>query len=151
MLILRARCGNCRSFIDTEATAHPMIFAFGQAQNLQSNSPSADLKRHIRFGHFTMDMSTATGAGGVPVKSNALNGVSMVGEMTRDHDRANLAHAVIGCLALFILWPLNMLIVCLFKNIKIHVILSVIIMIFLIVSYTLGGITSAEYNRVSSL
>jgi uncharacterized membrane protein len=75
----------------------------------------------------------------------------MVGEMTRDHDRANLAHAVIGCLALFILWPLNMLIVCLFKNIKVHVILSVIIMIFLIVSYTLGGITSAEYNRVSSL
>ena len=149
MLILRARCGNCRSFIDTETTAHPMIYAFGHGQNLQSNSPSANLKRHIRYGHFTMDMATATGPGGVPAKSNALNGVSMVGDMTRDHDRANLAHAVIGCLALFLLWPLNVLLVAFFKNIKIHVVFSVLIMIFLLVSYVLGGVTSAQYNRVS--
>ncbi|KAI4947233.1 hypothetical protein J4E91_006583 [Alternaria rosae] len=147
MLILRARCGNCRSFIDTEATAHPMIYAFGHGQNLQSNSPSANLKRHIRYGHFTMDMATATGPGGVPAKSNALNGVSMLGDMTRDHDRANLAHAVIGCLALFLLWPLNVLLVGFFKNIKIHVVFSILIMIFLLVSYVLGGVTSAQYNR----
>jgi MFS superfamily sulfate permease-like transporter len=96
-----------------------------------------------------MNMATATGPGDVPAKSNALNGVSMVGDMTRDHDRANLAHAVIGCLALFLLWPLNVLLVGFFKNIKIHVVFSVLIMVFLVVSYVLGGITSAQYNRVS--
>lgn len=128
-----------------------MIYAFGKAQNLMSNSPSAHLQRHIEYGHFTMDMTAATGAGGVPAKSNALNGVGAMGDMVRDYDRANLAHTVMGCLAIFLLWPLNVLVVAFFKNIKIHVVLSVLIMIFLLVSFVLGGLTSSEYNRVSAL
>jgi MFS superfamily sulfate permease-like transporter len=115
-----------------------------------SDSPSANLKRHVRYGHFTMNMLAATGMGGVPAKSNAPNGVSM-GDLTRDHDRANLAHAVIGCLALFVLWPLNVVFAGFFKNIKIHVVVTIIIMAFLVVSYALGGVTSAQYNRVSYL
>jgi hypothetical protein len=151
MLILNARCRNCREYLDTKASAHPIIYAFGNGQNLMSDSPAASLKRHVRYGHFTMDMLAATGPGGVPAKSNAVQGVSMGGNMTRDHDRANLAHAVIGCLALFVLWPLNVLFAGFFKNIKIHVVLSMLIMIFLVVSYALGGVTSTQYNRVSPL
>jgi hypothetical protein len=148
MLILRARCRNCREFLDTKATAHPMIFAFGNGKNLMSDSPSANLKRHVRYGHFTMDMLAATGTGGVPAKSSAVNGV-VRGSLTSDHDRANLAHAVIGCLALFVMWPLNLIFAGFFKTIKIHIVLSMIIMVFLVVSYALGGVTSMEYNRVS--
>lgn len=148
-LILHARCTNCRRYIDVENTLHPMIYAFGNGHNLMSNSPSAGLKRHVRYGHFTMNMQTATGTGGVPVKSNALNGVSIPGDMTKDRDRASLAHAVVGCVALFVLWPLNVFAAGFFKNIKIHFILGGIIMAFLIVSYALGGVTSAQYIRVS--
>jgi hypothetical protein len=151
MLILHARCRNCREYLDTKATAHPMIYAFGNGQNIMSDSPAANLKRHVRYGHFTMDMLAATGTGGVPAKSNAATGVIMGGDMTRDHDRANLAHAVIGCLAIFVLWPLNVLFAGFFKNIKIHVVLSMLIMLFLVVAYALGGVTSTQYNRVSPL
>jgi MFS superfamily sulfate permease-like transporter len=127
-----------------------MIYAFGNAQDLMSDSPSADLKRHVRYGHFTMDMVSATGVGGVPAKSNAVDGVSMR-DMTRDHDRANLAHAVVGCLALFVLWPLNVLVAGFLKNFRIHVCVSGVLLVFLVVSYALGGVTSMEYNRVSPI
>jgi MFS superfamily sulfate permease-like transporter len=80
-----------------------------------------------------------------------MNGVSMVGDMTRDHDRANLAHAIVGCIALFVLWPLNVIFAGFFKSIKIHIVFSMILMVFLVVSYALGGVTSAEYNRVSPI
>lgn len=127
-----------------------MIYAFGHGNRLYSDSPSAGLKRHIRYGHFTMDLLAATGTGGVPAKSSAFAGVKMIGSMTRDHDRKNLAHAIVGCLALFLLWPLNVLFAGFFKNIKIHVVVSVSILAFLITAYGLGIATSSQYNRVCS-
>ncbi|KAF1849144.1 iron reductase domain protein [Cucurbitaria berberidis CBS 394.84] len=153
MLILHARCRNCRvwpnGFLDTKTDAHPMIYAFGHGNRLYSDSPSAGLKRHIRYGHFTMDMVAATGEGRVPSKS-AVSGVRIGGEMVRDHDRANLAHAIVGCLALFLIWPLNVIFAGFFKNIKIHIGVSVVVMAFLLVAYALGGVTSAQYNRSKS-
>lgn len=95
-----------------------------------------------------MNMVEATGKGGVPAASAALNGVEMKGDIVRDHDRANLAHAVMGCLALFVLWPLNVLFAGFLRNIRIHVWMSVFILVFLVISYALGISTSAEYNRV---
>ncbi|KAH7410093.1 hypothetical protein DE146DRAFT_336891 [Phaeosphaeria sp. MPI-PUGE-AT-0046c] len=147
MLLLKAVCRNCREYMDTKATAQPMMYAFGHGTRLNSNSPSANLKRHIRYGHFTMNMVAATGTGGVPGKSNAMSGVTMQGEMVRDHDRANLAHTIFGCLALFVIWPLNVLFAGCFKNIKIHVAVSVILMAFLLVAYVLGIYTSGQFNR----
>jgi hypothetical protein len=149
MLVLRAVCHNCRDFLDTRATAQPMMYAFGNGANLMSNSRSAGLKRHVRYGQFNMDMVAATGAGGVPANSSAMNGVTLGGAMVRDHDRANLAHAIIGCIALFIIWPLNVLFAGFFKNIRIHIGVSVVIMSFLIVAYALGISTSTQFNRVS--
>lgn len=149
MLILHARLRNAREFMDVTSQAQPMMYAFGHGNRLMSDSPSANLKRHIRYGHFTMNLQAATGPSGVPSPSNAPSGVIMVGEMTRDHDRANLAHAVVGCLALFVIWPLNVLAAGFFKNIKIHIGVSITIVLFLGIAYGLGGWTSKEYNRVS--
>jgi hypothetical protein len=149
MLLLKAVCHNCRDFMDVKAVSQPMMYAFGHATRLYSNSQTANLKRHIRYGHFTMDMVAATGAGGVPAKNEVDSGIKMMGGMTRDHDRANLAHAVIGCLALFVIWPLNVLFAGFFKNIRIHIGISVVIMVFLVVAYALGISTSAQFNRVS--
>jgi hypothetical protein len=151
MLILKAVCHNCRDFFDPKATAQPMMYAFGPGARLNSDSQSANLKRHVRYGHFTMNMVAATGVGGVPAKTNSKNGVEMDGEMVRDHDRANHAHAIIGCLALFVIWPLNVLFAGFSKNIRIHIGVSVVIMVFLIVAYALGISTSAQFNRVSSI
>ncbi|KAF2014590.1 iron reductase domain protein [Aaosphaeria arxii CBS 175.79] len=154
MMTVKAICRNCRvwshGWIDEKSTAHPMIYAFGPGNRLQSNSLNAPLKRHIRYGRFTMDMVAATGASGVPEPSAALNGVSLEEGMTKDHDRANRAHAIMGCLAIFILWPLNIFAAGFIKRIGVHVGLSVFIVIFLVASYALGIATSSEYNRSKS-
>jgi hypothetical protein len=148
MMIAKAVCRNCRTFFDVKDTKQNMMYAFGHGA-LFSNSPSANLKRHARYGHFSMDMTVATGTGGIPAKSNIMSGVKEIGDMARDHDRANLAHAIIGCLALFVIWPLNMLFVGFFKNIRIHIGVSIVLMMFLLVAYALGISTSAQFNRVS--
>ena len=49
------------------------------------------------------------------------------------------------------IWPLNVLFAGFFKNIKIHIAVSVFIMAFLIVAYALGIYTSGQFNRVSPL
>lgn len=153
MMILHARCSDCRvwpnGFLDATSPNQPMIYAFGSAYALQSSSPSADLKRHVRYGHFTMDMTAATGTGGVPLKSSASNGVQMQGGLTKDMDRKTLAHALLGSLVLFVVWPLNVLIAGFLKNIRIHVGFSVTVVVCLGVVYGLGISTSNQYNRVS--
>ena len=152
MMILHARCSDCRvwpnGYLDATSTDQPMIYAFGSAYALQSSSPSADLKRHVRYGHFTMDMTAATGRGGVPLKSNASNGVQMQGGLVKDTDRKTLAHALVGCFVVFVLWPLNVLIAGFMKNIRIHVGCSLALIICLGVAYGVGIATSNQFNRV---
>ena len=155
LFILRAVCRNCRSWpggsIDENSTQQPMIYAFGPGNILQSNSPSADLKRHVRYGKFTMDMVAATGVGEVPPRSQANNGVTTTQGLTKDHDRANRAHSVMGCIAIFVLWPINILFAGFLRNIRIHIGMSIFLVVFLAISFVLGIITSHEYNRVSPL
>jgi hypothetical protein len=153
MFVVKAVCHYCRAWpggsLDISNTAHPMIYAFGPGQRIQSNALDAPLKRHFKYGRFTMDMVAATGKGEVPTPSAELKGVELVGGMKRDHDRKNLAHAVLGCLALFVFWPLNVVVAGFFKRIGIHVGVSIFILAFLVSSYALGIATSAQYNRVS--
>jgi hypothetical protein len=154
MMILHARCSDCRvwpnGFLDATSPSQPMIYAFGSPYPLQSSSRSADLKRHARYGYFTMDMTAATGTGGVPLKSSANAGVQEEGGMTKDTDRKTLAHAVLGCLVLFVVWPLNVLIAGFLRNIRIHVGFSIAMVLSLGVAYGLGISTSNQYNRVST-
>ncbi|KAL5117006.1 hypothetical protein ACEQ8H_005092 [Pleosporales sp. CAS-2024a] len=147
MLLVQAVCHNCRHFFNVKDTKQPVMYALGHASRLYSNSPSADLNRHVRYGHFKMDMVAATGAGGVPAKSDVQSGVTMVGAMVRDDDCANLAHAIIACLALFVIWPLNVLVAGFFQNMRIHMGASIVILAFLAVAYALGISTSAQFNR----
>ena len=95
-----------------------------------------------------MDMTAATGRGGVPLKSNASNGVQMQGGLVKDTDRKTLAHALVGCFVVFVLWPLNVLIAGFMKNIRIHVGCSLALIICLGVAYGVGIATSNQYNRV---
>lgn len=152
MMILHARCSDCRvwpnGFLDATSPAQPMIYAFGSDYALRSSSPSADLERHVRYGRFNMDMTAATGTGGVPLKSSASSGVQVQGSTTKDTNRKNLAHAILGCVVLFVMWPLNVLIASFLKNIRIHIGFSIAVVVCLGVAYGLGISTSNQYNRV---
>lgn len=154
-MILHARCSDCHvwpnGFLNTTSPDQPMIYAFGAAYELQSSSPSADLKRHVHYGQFTMDMVSATGTGGIPLKSSAIDSVRLQSSVTTDVDRKNLAHAILGCLVLFLAWPLNVFIVGFLRNISIHFGLSIAMVVCLGVVYGLGISASDQYNRVSLL
>lgn len=153
MMVLHARCSDCRvwpnGFLDATSPQQPMIYAFGGPYPLQSSSQSSDLKRHVRYGYFTMDLTAATGTGGVPLKSSANAGVQQEGGMTKDTDRKTLAHAILGCLVLFVVWPLNVLIAGFMRNIRVHVGFSITMVLSLGVALGLGISTSNQYNRVS--
>ena len=126
-----------------------MIYAFGPGNRLQSDDRSVSLKRHTRYGKFDMNMVAATGKGGVPAAYANLNGVVLREGPVKDHHRKSLANSALGCVALFVLWPLNVLFAGFLRNIRIHVGLSVFIMAFLVTSFGLGISLSSEFNRVS--
>lgn len=151
-MILHARCSDCRvwpnGYLDATSPVQPMIYAFGDARALRLSSPEANLRRHERYGHFTMDMTAATGLGGVPLESRAGRGVQMQSEVRGDIDRKNVAHAVLGCVVLFVAWPVNVLIAGFLRSIRIHVCFSIGVVVCLGVVYGLGISTSTQYNRV---
>ena len=93
MFIAKFICKSCRDndFIDGKNPAHPMIYAFGPAHRLQSNALDAPLKRHMRYGRFTMDMLEATGEALELRNQTVETGVKREGDLKRDHDRANVA------------------------------------------------------------
>jgi hypothetical protein len=68
-LTVNARCINCRSWsggsIDVTSKAQNMIFAYGPWVG-NPDSVNANLKFHMAEGVFTMDMTKASGPGGVP-------------------------------------------------------------------------------------
>ncbi|KAH7112882.1 hypothetical protein B0J11DRAFT_542169 [Dendryphion nanum] len=152
MFIAKFICKSCRDsgFIDARNSQHPMMYAFGPGHRLQSNALNAPLKRHMRYGQFNMDMLAATGAPIELFPQRIETGVERVGDLKRDHDRANVAHTIMGCLALFVLWPLNVILAGFFKRISIHIGMSILIVVFLIVSYALGIATSHQFNRSSA-
>lgn len=154
MFVVKAVCHYCRAwlhgFIDTKATAHPMIYAFGPGTRFQSNAIDAPLRRHRHYGRFTMDMVAATGKGEVPAPEQELRGAQELGGMKKDRDRKSLAHAVVGCLALFLIWPINVLVASFFKGLKWHLGVSGLVMTMLIVSFGLGIAGSGQYQRVST-
>ncbi|KAF1973819.1 CBD9-like protein [Bimuria novae-zelandiae CBS 107.79] len=154
MFVLNALCKNCRvwpgGFLDATSTTQPMIFAFGPGTRLQLNHLDAPLRRHVRYGQFTMDLVAATSSeAGVPEPGNQLKGVDLK-SIVKDHDRKNLAHAIMGCIALFVFWPINVVFAAFFRNIKIHVGMSFAILLFLVISFALGIATSPQYNRSKS-
>lgn len=96
-----------------------------------------------------MDMVAASGAGaGVPAAENRTRGASG-GVVVRDGDRKGRAHAVVGCVALFVGWPVSVVVGGFFKNIRVHVGVGVGVLGFLAVAFGLGIGVSGEFVRVS--
>lgn len=152
MFVLNARCSNCRvwsgGFLDAASATQPMIFAFGPATQIQTDARDAPLRRHVRYGTFTMDMVAASSSdAGVPSPASEAKGV-VVQELKKDSDKMGRAHSVLGCLALFVLWPVNVVIAGFVRRVQVHVGFSILIVVMLCVSYGLGIATSKQYLRV---
>jgi hypothetical protein len=97
-------------------------------------------------------MVQASGVGGVPEPIFSMNGAQLVGTEKEDTaNRATIAHAILIVFAVLILTPINVVLVGLFKTVKLHVWFSVFVLMFLISGFGLGFAVSGEYNRVSEV
>lgn len=152
VMSVNARCKDCRvwpnGFLDATSAAQDMMFAFGPRNGMRSSLLDAPLKRHVSYGHFTMDLTAATGVGGVPLKSSEKRGVQM-GAMKAETDRKALAHALLGCLVLFVVWPANILVAAMIRRTRFRVVSAIAVVVCLGIVYGLGISTSYQYNRVS--
>jgi RsiW-degrading membrane proteinase PrsW (M82 family) len=98
-----------------------------------------------------MNMVQATGDGGVPGPSTAMNGTALVGGLIMDGDKASILHAVLFAFAILIMFPFNVILVGFFRTTKLHMWFSGLIMVFVVTAFALGIYVSGEYNRVSNL
>ena len=100
-LTVNARCINCRSWsggsIDVTSKAQNMIFAYGPWVG-NPNSVNADLRMHDTDGVFTMDMTKATGPGGVPEITGSNLGAAEI-SISSTHDLASPIHGGFLCLS----------------------------------------------------
>ena len=98
-LTVNARCINCRSWsggsIDVTSKAQNMIFAYGPYVG-NPNSVNANLKFHETEGVFTMDMTKATGPGGVPDITASNEGATEI-SIRNTHDLSSPAHGKFLC------------------------------------------------------
>jgi hypothetical protein len=130
-------------------TSYPMMIAYGPNRPLNSDAEDAPLKRHSTYGTFTMNMAQAVGKGQVPEMEFVSKGVRIDYPLIKDYDSANWAHAVLGAVAIFVLWPLNVAAAGFLKKRGVRVGVSVLLLATLVFSYGLGMSVSYQYKRVS--
>jgi hypothetical protein len=95
-LTVNGRCSNCRSWnggsLNVQSSGQNMIFAAGRSSGvICSDSKTADIRRHAVYGIFTMDLTQASGPGGLPV-SNTTNVNSIEASLKVDNDVAPPFH-----------------------------------------------------------
>jgi hypothetical protein len=125
-----------------------MSYAFGPARGTLGGGPDAGLRRHSRFGRFTMDLQAATGQAGGLGPSEA-RGTEILGPAVRDGDRVGVTHAVVGCVGVLGLWPLNVVARGFAGRSWAGGVVAGVLGACLGVAYALGVKMSGSYVRVS--
>ena len=153
IMTVNAMCTNCRSWkggsIDPTNTAAQFIFAVGPDGSLDSNSGSANIKRHAEYGAFTMDLTKALGVAGVPVALTADTAGTTQTQLETDHDFSAPLHACIMILVFVGLMPLGIMILRIFNSVKLHALNQSLSAAGALLGAGLGVYIGTMYNRVS--
>lgn len=98
-----------------------------------------------------MNMRQATGPGGVPFNPPAQsNGAALVGTIQNDADNAHTAHGLVMVVATLAVAPVDAVAASLLRKWPIlHILTSVVYLVFIVTGMALGVITSKEYILVS--
>ncbi|KAH9885162.1 hypothetical protein F4778DRAFT_761342 [Xylariomycetidae sp. FL2044] len=165
--VYNGRCRNCRDWIaqsggggsfDVKSADQGFIYATGEAGEMQTDNQAADLRMHVNYGSFTMDMVRATGPndGGVaPVivteEETQSVGTTLVMSKTGKRDSAATAHAVIMVMAFVGVYPFGILVLRLGNWVRWHALNQVVALILIIVGSGLGFSISKTYNRTKKV
>ncbi|TVY84327.1 hypothetical protein LSUE1_G000987 [Lachnellula suecica] len=148
---LNAKCSNCRAWkggsVDPTNTAANLIFATGPSGNLNTNSLTADIKRHASYGVFQMDLTKSVGAAGVPnITTSNSAGVKELKDQA-DHDVSAPLHACLMIIAFVGLMPLGVLILRVLNSPKWHGINQTLSFLLALIGAFLGLSVGTMYNR----
>jgi hypothetical protein len=147
--------------LDLSSAAQPFIFALGPAdRKLRSDNKGVPLRRHVTFGHFTMDMTKASIDTAADVSHKEL---ASVGVWQNRNARINgdpkedgggwegAVHAVLMCSTLVVLFPVGVIFLRLLNQVKPHAWLQGIGCLFIVVGVGVGVWAGMSYNQVSRL
>ena len=151
-MTVNAICSNCRSWnggkIDPTNSAAKFIFATGPDGSINSNSGSANIKRHSTYGAFTMDLTKAVGAAQIPnIATSDSSGTIQTQDQT-DHDFSAPLHACAMVLAFVGLMPAGILILRVMKSPRWHGYNQAVSAALAVLGAMLGIYAGTMYNRV---
>ncbi|KAH8895278.1 CBD9-like protein [Thozetella sp. PMI_491] len=149
-------CKGCRAWrggsLATDSATQPFIFAVGPNLAFASDDLSAGLRRHIGYGHFTMNTTQASGPDASNLFATAafdntvITGATASGGIHDDADRKALAHGVLMALATLVAAPLDTLVAnALRRWIVAHILTSTLLFILVIAGFGTGISLSPEY------
>jgi hypothetical protein len=155
--------GGKSNSLSTTSTKQDFIFAVGpgttgnDGSGINSDSLSADLRRHDFYGHFTMDMTkastTTSGAASVPRPNDASNSsytlenASAATNTKADNDPAPAIHAFVMCFTFVIIFPLGSLVLRALNSVKGHYIVQIIGFVLCAMASAGGIVISTQYNK----
>lgn len=150
-LTVNAKCSNCRVWrggaIDPKNNAAKFIWATGPTNDLKSNSPEADVKRHAVYGAFEMDLAKAVGPAGIPPPATDSSPGSKALSEKSDHHYASAAHACIMILSFLGLMPMAVMILRILKSPKWHGVGQAVSLTVAMIGVSLGFYIATFYNR----
>ncbi|KAJ5683844.1 uncharacterized protein N7477_000189 [Penicillium maclennaniae] len=159
-MIVNARCSNCTSWatgsLDLQSTSQSWIFGLGptggEAAMLRSNSKTASIERHSKYGVFTMDMVHAKGGpGGLPTSYTTSVGSASSEPVTNDSNWPSIIHALCLCVALILLNPAGVILLRVIpKSVRWHWINQTFSSAIAIVGIIVGFYLSTMFTKSQS-
>ena len=152
-MVANFRCSHCYSWdhgsLAVTSKSQPMIYAIGPPdQNIQSSSVMQNINQHIALGMFNMDLSAASGVGGVPAPTNQQVGVSGVEEEGDVGGPGSGMHALFMVGSFVVLFPAGYLFLRLFERLWVHVAFQSLGLFAVLLGAASGIAISVRQNKV---
>lgn len=152
--IASGKCFKCagatKNQIDITSTSQQFIYAVGPPKVAPySSSLSAPLRRHLYWGHFTLDM-TMTQGDTLPRLGDRNTAGTTTGIITHDRNYGEGTHGWLMVGTFLVLFPAGMIFIRAFEQTTYHVIFQSVGTLFVLIGAICGLLISHLYNRVSA-
>ncbi|EAW13436.1 cytochrome and DOMON domain-containing protein [Aspergillus clavatus NRRL 1] len=160
LMTVNGRCSNCTKWgtgsLDLKSTSQPWIFALGPHSGanavLRSDSKTASIERHSKYGRFSIDMTHATGgSGGLPDLYESSIGSRLDGGVSNDSNWPAIIHGVALCGAFILLMPAGVILLRVAPgSVRWHWINQTVASVIAIIGLGIGFWLSTMYTKSQS-
>ncbi|KAI9823260.1 MAG: hypothetical protein M1826_000203 [Phylliscum demangeonii] len=151
ILTVMGHCHHCRTWkggkLDFQSTTQPWIYAIGHDDGLHSDSVTARLRQHVKFGDFSLDMRQATGEPGVPNAANVTAAAAARDGNQGADSATRTMHALFMLFVFVIMFPVGALFLRLFGMVRAHMLTQLGGVLIVIVGSALGIKLSTVYDK----